>query len=60
MQVKKILRDKQPEVLRKLNRKRKQRKKERKERLSFYDIRKLMEAGRVYKRTKGGAWRQVR
>lgn len=56
MQVGEILKEKHPEVYKKLNKK----KKERKERLSFYDIEKLMSEGHVYKRTKSGAWRQIK
>lgn len=51
-----ILKEKHPEVYKKLNKK----KKERKEHLSFSYIEKLMSEGHVYKRAKGGAKRQVK
>lgn len=54
MKIKDIIKDKQPEVYRKLM-------KERKDHLSFYDIQELMQGGiHVYKRGKGGALKQIK
>ncbi|MDO6355125.1 hypothetical protein Q3V94_08540 [Caloramator sp. CAR-1] len=60
MKIGEILKQQQPDVYKKI--KRKHKKKERKqEHLSFYDIQELMQGGiHVYKRGKGGAFRQVR
>lgn len=60
MKIGEVLRQQQPDTYKKLNKKRK--KKERKqERLSFYDIQELMTGGcHVYKRGRGGAYRQLR
>ncbi|MDO6355296.1 hypothetical protein Q3V94_09510 [Caloramator sp. CAR-1] len=59
MRIGEILKDKQPDVYRKLN---KHKKKERKQgHLSFYDIEKLMQEGcHVYKRGRGGALKQIK
>ncbi|WDU82292.1 hypothetical protein [Caloramator sp. Dgby_cultured_2] len=58
MKIGEIIKDKQPDVYRKLN---KHEKKERKqEHLSFYDIQELMQGGiHVYKRHRG-AFRQIK
>jgi hypothetical protein len=59
MKIGEILRIKQPGAYRVLNEK-PMMQKERKEHLSFIDYKSMMEEGSVYKRTKGGALRQVR
>jgi hypothetical protein len=56
-----IIREKQPEVYKKINKRCCNLKKERKpEHLSFNFYKSLMEEGPVYRRKKGGAYRQVR
>ena len=68
MKIGTIIRSKQSDVLDELHKannkpvhkhKRKHRR-DKKEHLSFSYCRNMMEEGHVYKRVKGGAWRQVR
>ena len=59
MKIGTIIRSKQPGVYRKLNEKLKRRR-DKQEHLSFLNYKSMMEEGHVYKRVKGGAWRQVK
>jgi hypothetical protein len=59
MKIGTIIRSKQPGVYRKLNEKLKRRR-DKQEHLSFLNYKSMMEERHVYKRVKGGAWRQVK
>lgn len=63
MKIGEILRYKQPGAYKVLNEKPNKNcryRRDKKEHLSFSYCRDMMEEGHVYKRTKGGAWRQVK
>lgn len=65
MKIGTIVRNKQPNILNKLHNKKSKYKKrkhrrDKQEHLSFSYVQNMMEEGHVYKRTKGGAWRQVK
>ena len=68
MKIGTIIRSKQPEILDELHKannklvhkhKHKHRR-DKQEHLSFLNYKSMMEEGHVYKRVKGGAWRQVK